>query len=50
MSSSRQNKKKENNVIHGHNESAGAENQKYPNFKKDTNSIKNIKIKVMPKK
>ena len=50
MSSSRQNKKKENNVIHGHNESAGSENQKYPNFKKDTNSIKNIKIKVMPKK
>ena len=50
MNSSRQNKKKENNVIHGHNESAGSEHQKNPNFKKDTNSIKNIKIKVMPKK
>ena len=50
MSSSRHNKKKENNVIHGHNESAGSEQQKNTNFKKDTNSIKNIKIKVMPKK
>ena len=50
MSSSRHNKKKENNVIHSHNESAGSEQQKNTNFKKDTNSIKNIKIKVMPKK
>ena len=50
MSSSRQNKKKENNVIHGHNESAGSEHQKNSNFKKDINSIKNIKIKVMSKK
>ena len=50
VSSSRQNKKKENNVIHGHNESTGSEHQKNFNFKKDINSIKNIKIKVMPKK
>ena len=49
--SNRQLKKKENtvnkNVIHGHNESTGSEH--YKNNKKDSNVIKNIKIKVVQK-
>ena len=37
-----------NKIIHGHNESAGS--QQYKNNKKETNVIKNIKIKVVQKK
>ena len=47
----RQNKKKENtfskNIVHVHNESTGSEH--YKNNKKDSNVIKNIKIKVVQK-
>ena len=51
-SNNRQIKKKDNfsnqKVFHGHNESTGSEH--YKNSKKDSNVIKNIKIKVVEKK
>ena len=51
-SNNRQIKRKDNfsnqKVFHGHNESAGSEH--YKNSKKDSNVIKNIKIKVSQKK
>ena len=52
MNNNNQVNKKENifnnKIIHGHNESAGS--QQYKNNKKETNVIKNIKIKVVQKK